>query len=379
MNEQLNRNYIVLGIAIFAGIGLRFWAMSIGSGFDFESYCIVGRLVNEGKNVYAETTRYNYGPVFFMIQGFCYWLAHFLSIDIIATYRVLIVSVLTLADIGIMFYIMTRYSLKLGIVFFLNPVSIIITGFHNQFDNIAVFLVLCSCCFYNEEEKINRRDFLFVLFMALSLVTKHVLFMVPIWLFVKKGLTFKKRILYSVIPVFIFLLSFIPFMIGNMDAVKGVLYNVFLYRSSAFGMLIDYACKFLRIPLQFYFIIFVLSMSILALITRKQEYEYQIMIYLLAQVVFASAAAPQYLIIPIVALCVGEKRTYRYMYFLLAGLYLFIGEFRIANFVVNDVLKEICNFVIQYGYAIASLVLLFMLFYEVVNIVCNRNGSLLKP
>ncbi len=45
------------------GIILRFFAMSFGSNYDFESYCIVGEIAGKYRNVYAETSRYNYAPV----------------------------------------------------------------------------------------------------------------------------------------------------------------------------------------------------------------------------------------------------------------------------------------------------------------------------
>lgn len=356
MDIKANKNIIFLGIAIFAGIGLRMWIMSLGSGFDFESYCIVGQLVNEGKNVYAGTTRYNYGPLFFLIQGLCYTIAKILTTDIQLTYRVLLVLVFTFADLGIMYYIACRKSIKSGILFFLNPVSVIITGYHNQFDNIAILLILFSVFLYNEEEKINKRDILFVICAALSLTMKHVLFLLPIWLFLRPTLCWKKRFFYSIMPMALFGISFLPFM-SSIEAVKGIIYNVFLYRSWMHGAIWEY----LGIPLKLYFPLFILFMLILGFLVRKINYESQLMFYLIGQVAFASAAAPQYLVIPLVSLFVLDNKFWKYVYIFTAGLYLFVGEFSIADRIANEIISGLCEKVHLHGYALASVVLIIML------------------
>ena len=59
---KFNKCFVLI---VMAGVILRLTVMLFGHNFDFESYCIVGRLVTQFKNVYANTERYNYGPFFF--------------------------------------------------------------------------------------------------------------------------------------------------------------------------------------------------------------------------------------------------------------------------------------------------------------------------
>lgn len=356
MDMKVNRNLILLSFAVFVGVGLRMWIMSLGSGFDFESYCIVGQLVNEGKNVYAGTTRYNYGPLFFLIQGLCYMLAKILATDMLLTYRVLLVLVFTLADLGIMYYIVCRKSIGLGILYFLNPASIIITGYHNQFDNIAILLILLSTFFYNKEARITKKDIWFVLFVALSLTMKHVLFLLPVWLFLNPALCWKKRLFYSVTPVMIFGMSFLPFM-SSIEAIKGIIYNVFLYRSWLHGAIWEY----LGLPLNLFFPLFLLSMLLVGILARKKDYEIQVMLYLMGQVAFSSAAAPQYIVIPLVSVFFLDNRFWKYAYVIVAGLYLFIGEFAIADKIDNVIISGLCEKIHLHGYALASAILIAML------------------
>ena len=94
MNEKIQKNYVTFTVLISAGIILRFVVMSLGYNYDFESYCVVGEIAGNFKNVYANTYRYNYGPVFFFIQGSLYRLAKIRPNEWVSVFRVLIVSVL---------------------------------------------------------------------------------------------------------------------------------------------------------------------------------------------------------------------------------------------------------------------------------------------
>lgn len=300
--------------------------MSLGHNMDFEAYCVVGEIMSKLKNVYAETDRYNYGPVFMCIQGFCYKIAQFISKDSILTFRVLMVGILTLTDLGIALWLSNRYSLKHGIIFFLNPVSIIITGFHNQFDNIAVLLALISTNFYNEEKEIGKKDWLFVVSLTTCLMTKHILFIIPFWILIKKGLPIGKRVLYAIVPPALFLISFIPFMAENQKAFAGIMKNVFFYRSYNNFPLLGWILEGVGVRSGYWFFIYIAIMVGLAFVVRKQTYEYQVLFYLISMVTFSSAIANQYLIIPIVALCVLSKGIWRNTYFVVMSIYLAINN-----------------------------------------------------
>ena len=342
--EKIDKKIAFVLLLYILGVIMRYWAMSIGSGFDFESYCIVGDLASRFESVYAGTTRYNYGPIFFMIQGICYAISHIFSMDVEQTYRVILVGLFTLTDFGIAMWIGRQYGLKKSLIFFLNPISIVITGYHNQFDNMAILLALISCWYYNEEEKFSKKDWLFVLFMSLSLIMKHILFIFPFWLLVKKGLPVKKKLVYVFMPPIIFGCSFLPFVIGNIDALKGVIYNVFLYRSHAISPLLG---KLLGIPVQFYFPLYILLMVVMAFLVRGQTYEYLLLLYFISMFTFSSSMAPQYYIIPVVTLCILDKGIIRKIYFIFVGGLLMISEFRSGIldgwYIGQTMLKHIAN------------------------------------
>lgn len=358
--EKIQKNYMFFTLAVTIGIFFRFVVMSLGHNFDFESYCIVGEIAGNFRNVYAETSRYNYGFIFFIIQGFLYRLSQIGIRDWILLYRVLIVSTLTLTDLCISLFLAKRYSIKSAILFFLNPVSIIISGYHNQFDNIAVFLALLTIPFYNEEEKCNKNDIAFILLISLSLITKHILFIFPIFLLFKKNLPIKKKILFAFVPPIIFLLSFIPFIIFNESALKGVLKNVFLYRSVNNAPLLCIFYKLVHFPNGLKIFVFAGMMAILGFIIRNETYEKTVLIYFIAMVSFSSAIANQYLVIPMVSLCILAIAPFNTLYMVTMGTYLILENAGLCGLQLlyrifpDSVFYKISNLYVRRGYMIGA-------------------------
>ena len=275
------------------------------------------------------------------------------------------VVVLTTTDLGIAMILAKRYSIRKALIFFLNPISIIITGYHNQFDNIAVLLALCTFFFYNEEERFNRRDIGFVLTLALCLMTKHILFMMPVFLLVRRGLYWKKRLVYACVPVGIFLLSFLPFALEN-QGLQGIINHVFLYRSENNFPLLHVILEAILFSKSLWFALYIILMILVAVLTREYTYESQLFIYLIAMVAFSSAIANQYLAIPMVALCVFDVRCLRYCYMIInaaflavesSGLDLYSYVMAISPTSVGKLVKVFAT----YGYDIAAWMLFAVL------------------
>jgi hypothetical protein len=78
-----------------------------------------------------------------------------------------------------------------------------------------------------------KRKIAAILFLALSLCTKHILFAFPLWLALKHK-RFSDKILFLSVPLFLFVLSFAPYWHAGHD---GIIKNVFLYNSVPSGYL----------------------------------------------------------------------------------------------------------------------------------------------
>jgi hypothetical protein len=372
---KADRKVLKIFLVIFFGVVLRYAVSLIGHNFDFDSYCIVGKLVCAFKNVYASTSRYNYGPIFFIIQGILYQISKGQE----QVFRFFIILILTLADLGITFVIANKYSWKKATIFFLNPISIIITGYHNQFDNIAIFLALLSTYFYNEDKEFNKKDIVFVLLVSLSLITKHILFLIPVFILLRKNLPIKKKIVYAIIPPLMFLLSFVPFAIYSKEAFYGILENVFFYKSSNNSPLFSYFYNLINFPENLKIIVFGISMCIIGFIVRKRKFEDTIMLYLISLVTFSSAIANQYLVIPMVALCVFDTGILKYVYMLTVTFFLTIQYDGLNKlYLLQNVSNSLYNFgesYIKNGYIIAT----YILFYTLIYLLVKKEKQIKNP
>lgn len=224
ITDRIETRWIAVAV-VALGVAARMLVALRGHNFDFDSYRIVAEIVGRGGSVYAETIRYNYGPIWFHILH---------ALDLLAlgnevAFRFLLTFLLTLVDVGI-FAILWRHIGKLvAVLFLLNPISIIITGYHSQFDNLAIFLGMLALVVIDDEfeRPFSRRKLAGLLLLGISLATKHILFAFPLWLAVKqKGWWQKTAVL--LIPVLIFLASFLPYIAEGRD---GIIQNVFLYNS----------------------------------------------------------------------------------------------------------------------------------------------------
>ena len=216
--------WLFLAVMI-AGIAARLLVATRGHNFDVDSYKVVADIVDRGGNVYAGTGRYNYGPIWFHVLHALNLLAGHNE----TAFRYLVAGFLSLVDVGIFSVLWRKFGKLAACWFFFNPISVIITGYHSQFDNLAVLLGLLAVLQMGDEfdQPIGRRKLLGLFVLGLSLATKHVLFAFPFWLAVKqKGILQKLGVI--LIPVFIFALSFVPYW---HEGKQGIIQNVFLFRS----------------------------------------------------------------------------------------------------------------------------------------------------
>ncbi len=213
----------VLGLGLF----LRLLVAASGFTYDMESYEIVGRAVLEGKNVYAETTRYNYGPVWFFLVGFLYKIS-LLFEQSFFIFRYMVAFFLAVIDVALFFVLASLFSRRIAYLYYFNPLSILITGFYSQFDNVALLIGFIALGRMVKGMNVKKEaDGVALLLLGLSLTVKHILFMFPFWLFLRQK-TWRNRLMVLTVPIGIFLASFLPYM---RDGFQGIVDNVFLYRS----------------------------------------------------------------------------------------------------------------------------------------------------
>ncbi len=208
------------------GIGARCAVSTLGHNFDTESYAIVAVAVEQVENVYAATPRYNYGPPWsYVVHRLAVWSWGFKRP--FEAFKWMLTVLLTAVDIGIAAMLLQRAGPPACLMFFLNPVSIIITGYHRQFDNSA--LLLGMLCVSLLDRDARGRAWVGSSVLGLSLAVKHVLFALPFWLMPKER-TWWERAVVLCLPIGLFCAGFVPYWAGGRE---GIVYNVLLYRSLA--------------------------------------------------------------------------------------------------------------------------------------------------
>lgn len=298
---------------IALGVVLRLVFMSLGYNFDFESWQIVGELAASGKNIYANTGRYNYGPAWFILLGMFWRAASYFANNILA-FRIFVVGTLTLADFLIAQVISRKAGNFWGIIFFLNPVSLLMTSCYNQFDNVAVMIGAWGALYLEEssqQDSISRNDLYGIILLSLSLITKHILYAFPVWILLNKNITARKKILYAFIPPLLFLLSFAPYWnIGY----EGIVNHVFRYRSfNNFPLFAIGILQRLGLSMPFnkhYIYLFIVLMVCAGHIFRNENIFDSFLLYTMSLVCFSSALIPNYFVIPCMAvLLLFRKRS----------------------------------------------------------------------
>ena len=285
-----NQRFLWAAIILMLGVTLRVLLPLRGFNYDIESWKIAADILIQKGNVYGETGRYNYGPIWFHIL---HWLDTFPGTGIaeFVSFRWKVAVFLTAVDAAIFLILLRHFNLVVAALFFLSPVSIIITGYHSQMDNLAVLFGLLAMLCMNQRAKIGLWPTL--LLLGISLSTKHLLFFFPLWLAFKEQ-RWSRKILIIAVPYILFLSLFIPY--WNLGQ-SGIINNVFLYRSVNNAPLWN-----LFLPQSFFHVVppvilFFLSLFLLGLAWYKKPPLELYFSYLIAVVVFSSAISNQYLAI----------------------------------------------------------------------------------
>jgi hypothetical protein len=313
--------YLGVAAILAVAVAIRLLAATAGHNYDFDCWIIVAGIMRHGGNVYAETTRYNYGPGWFS-------LLHLIDLvtsrfpDPLFVFRMATAATLTAVDIGLFAIIWRRYDLRRAITALLSPVAILITGYHGQFDNLAVLLGMIAVLFYESDQKehpdaegITRKRFLAYAILGLSLIFKHLFFLFPFYLAIRER-TWRGRLWAVFIPVGVFLFSLWPYWaVGH----EGIITNIFLYRSQnnapIWNAVFGHVLGLVMTPMQ----LFIGALLAAGYFTRRWATMDSLLVYTLVLVGFSSAATNQYLAIVVPAIAVFTNVSFQ-LYTLVAGV-----------------------------------------------------------
>ena len=321
--DRYPKKYLWLA-AVFVGTLARIVIASLGHNGDFDFWLRHAEVVRNGGNLYDGGESYGYGPVWMYVLRFA---------DLIQgvfpenrkIFRLVIILILTLADLLIAAIIAHKFSHYAALLFFLNPVSIIITGYHNQFDNIAISAGLFAIIVLTDfgESTTRKTYWVGLMLVGVSIAIKQVLIFFPIWLFLRPG-TLKEKISRLIIPYLVFCAGFIPWA-TSFEKIEVLVGEIFPRRGRS-GLLMtllgaDYegtirGTNFDDLVHRVVSIVFVLLVALLGWLMRRRPLFDSLIVYLVAIVAFAPAYSQQQLILPLIALFVYATIELKIFYLL---------------------------------------------------------------
>jgi len=312
------RRLWLLGVSVTLGVGARLWAQSLPGNWDFGQWINVSTAALSGQDPYA-TYGYNYPPPWLLT------LTAFQSMTSTnESFRLLIALLLIAADIGIVLILMARGYLLAGCLFILSPITIAISGQHQQIEGIAVVLALGAVLLFTRTSgsTISRADWWGVLLLGLSLSFKPVFLLLPLWLALRPG-PWKVRVFRLIVPGLVFLMvlasSFIAYpastvlskVLGHGGANNSPFINDFVPQQLAPWVLDNQGGK----------IAFVLILIAAGWFFRLLPAFELALVYSITALVFSWAVANQYLATPMAAVAVYLNAGFL-IWLLLSSLYL---------------------------------------------------------
>lgn len=283
---------------IIIGFLLRLIISKFGFNFDFKVWQSYPLLFDSGKNIYEGTL--TYGPIWVFLTKLIEVIPFpNIGSELIpgGSYRLKIIIFLGLVDIFIFLILSNKFSTKVASIYYLNPITIIVTGFHNQINNIPILLGFISMIIF-EYNKFNKKNFLALCLLGLSLSVKHILYIFPIWLFFKENNKINKFFIL-LIPYLIFIVTLTPYLIDNYKLVIFKLFEYGKFENGPFWKIFISGLIFKYLNIHFLFSILIICIGLL--INKKNTLELYF-IYLISIVTLSSQWYIQYLFIPIISL-----------------------------------------------------------------------------
>lgn len=304
-------------VVVIVGIGLRILASRRGHNYDFDSYLLVAEGREQGVSPW-QTGRYNYGPIWAQVLYIFSWTETTFGLS----FRMQIIALLTIADLIIGYFIFRVRGLGIASCFFMNPISIVITGYHNQFDNLAISIA-CVAMLISRDVQIGPlrwRDVITTMILALSLSTKHVLLVFVVWLAMRQVGAIRK-LAYLLIPCLLFLVSFTPFLTSSWAAINKTVIGYDSADNGPIWDLLGIQDGLGPVPIT---VLFAILLTFIGYPMRRQSQHESLFVYLIFIVVLTPSLVSQYFAIAAIG-AIGLFSLWFLPYFIIGAYHMLTG------------------------------------------------------
>jgi len=238
----VRRSAVPILLALAGGLAGRLYlAAAFEGNFDQQSWEIISAIMRRGGNVYAETDRLNYSPLFAYVLLV---LDHVRSLTGLPAHLV-IRGTLAIADVfvAILLALIARQvapgrARATFILYFLNPVAILLVGYHGQLEILAALPLLLATWLHGRP----RAPHAAVTWAlgSLSLLVKHLLAF-QVWMLFTYSFSRFGRLAASGLAGAVLVLSFIPFRDAGDEILRDVVSRAGFGGIYGFGSLLPRA------------------------------------------------------------------------------------------------------------------------------------------
>lgn len=283
-----------MGFVLAFAVRLQLLRESPGN-YDTRSYEEVIEIVERGGDLYRETERYNYSPVWSVFLRAAAGLARATGWSLIFAVGLLLLFFDSLTAVVLHGLVARKAGRERGLfaalLFFANPVSVLVSSWHVQFDGVSIFfLVLAVDCASRE---VSRRSCT-VASLSASLLVKHVTWFHPL-LFGMKGKLGRPALLVTLVPYLVFGVSFLPYAASWRE----IRAHVFDYTSlrSLYGT--DFVLLLPGVPDWLPVFLFLCAVGAAIYLLRRVEIARASLLLFLVLLVFIPGISRQYFVWPV--------------------------------------------------------------------------------
>lgn len=263
--------------------------------FDTRSYEEVAGIVERGGDLYRETDRYNYSPVWSVVLQGAARVARATGWTLAYAVGLLLLFFDSLTAAVIHGIVARRTSRERGLfaalLFFANPVSVLVSSWHVQFDGVSIFFLVLGVSFATREVP---RPSATVASLSASLLVKHVTWFHPL-LFGTRNKLGRPAVLATLVPYLVFGISFLPYA----SSWREIRADVFEYSGlrSLYGL--DVALLFKGVPDWLPVLLLVAAVGTSVILLRRVEVARASLLLFLVLLIFIPGISRQYFVWPI--------------------------------------------------------------------------------
>ena len=285
---------LLVGFVLAFAVRLQLLRESPGN-YDTDSYEEVLEIVERGGDPYRETERYNYSPIWSVFLRVAAGISHATGWSLILAVGLLLLLFDSLTAV-VLHRLVARTAgrergLFAALLFFANPVSVLVSSWHVQFDGVSIFfLALAVSCAAREAPRRSCT----VVSLSASLLAKHVTWFHPL-LFGVKGKLGKPAVLVTLVPYLVFGISFLPYA----SSWREIRAHVFEYTGlrSLYGT--DFVLLLPGVPDWLPVFLFLSAVGAAIFLLRRVEIARASLLLFLVLLVFIPGISRQYFVWPI--------------------------------------------------------------------------------